>query len=167
MKLLTLVLLTITAISTQAQQWVDYPAKKVNKVCIVTTDSPLVALKKVAQTLLLNGYTIANKDADLLMLNTEFKGYKAVSTTLKIHITTGDSTCIWISGQYKQSVIMGYYAYGIGTQSNFLIDIDNRGLNNSDARNAWNEMDKVVESINGKKWYWCPVKPKAVVNYND
>lgn len=162
MKYLFIIIL-FTTLSSTAQQWDAEPYKKCAKIAIVTNHSPIVTLKKVAQAMLLNGYLIAKMDNDILTVHTEAKGSKMIVVKLSAYISTNDSNCIFITGQYETG--MTFSSFGVGSTIP-PITIEMRGQNNSMARQAWNELYNVSQSIPGKHWYLNTTKT-TINNYSD
>jgi hypothetical protein len=75
MKNILLILALALSLGAQAQRKLmsEMPFKKANGVLIATSDSALVALKKVGSTLIQQGYTIKNFDKDFFTILTEPK----------------------------------------------------------------------------------------------
>jgi hypothetical protein len=113
--------------------------KGANTVIIQPTDTTAI-MKKLVGVLARNGYTIANANTDLGILNTNPKKIKTVDLVLNAVIL--ENKKIVLSGVFSAHYYSSSYA------------AENRGMKNSDVLNSWRELVTTAQQF-----------PEAVVNY--
>jgi hypothetical protein len=121
--------------------------KKANTIIIVDSLSQEQFYNKINDLLFESGYGILNTDKSQGTITTTEKSYK--NGSIKLNILIKDSKVL-LRGDFKTD--LSIEIYGVTSNPSWSA-IENTGGKNSAYRNAWNEMNKVAESIPGNKTY--------------
>lgn len=118
------------------------PFKKANAILIKTSLPAEEAFRMVGQTIIEAGYGIKNSDKDFFSINSEPKPFRYGQLELTMSVTGNDNAVVRITGKYQTGIINDLYT-----------TVDFRGMKGSPAKEAWEEMQKVAEKIEGEKVY--------------
>lgn len=119
------------------------PPKKAKKIFVSNSDSPTVAIKKIAVKLFERGYTIESKDETLGYISTNEKSHEKFATSMKARAVVKDSVII-VTG--VMSLELEFTLGGVKSVRSFN-DIYYGGSKRSPLRSSWNELESIAKEI--------------------
>lgn len=141
MKLITFLIFLFFYGSLSAQ---EIP-KKANVIIITDTLSQEQSYNKITEILFEYGYGIQNFDRPVGTITTTLKPIKGA--TVKLNFLIKDNK-VSVRGDFLGPSVELYDV--INNRSSV---IENRGMNGSPAKNAWDELCKITDQVPGKKEY--------------
>lgn len=116
------------------------PFKGANLILVHTPDSTDAALKKIAQSLLSNGYTIASINKELAFIDTGYRVTQSVGVQVALHfavLSSSEGATIEARGVLR---IPGLNSTIVAGDS----PIEKRGMSGSAYALAWQELEKAA-----------------------
>lgn len=117
------------------------PFKEANAILIKTNLSAEEAYRMAGQTIIQVGYGIKYSDKDFFSINSEPKFFWYGQLELTMSVIGNDNAVVRITGKYLDGVNEPY------------LPVELRGMKGFPAKEAWEEMQRVAEKIEGEKVY--------------